>query len=96
MVANRLLREHRDRILDLARQHGARNVRVFGSAVRNETHAGSDIDLLVDLEPDATLIDLGSLLVDLEELLGCRVDIVTPASLHNAIRDQVLREAAPL
>jgi uncharacterized protein len=96
MVANRLLNQHRQSILDLAQQHRVRNIRVFGSAASGEMSADSDVDLLVDLEPEATLIDLGSLLVDLEELLGRRVDIVTSEAIHSAIRDQILREAVPL
>jgi predicted nucleotidyltransferase len=96
MVANRLLLREREAILDLARKHGATNVRVFGSAARDELDAGSDIDFLVDLDPQATLLDLGALLLDLEELLHRRVDVVTSAALHHAIRDEVLKQAVPL
>ena len=96
MVANRLLRQERDAILGLARKHGATNVRVFGSAANDEFGPSSDIDFLVDLEPDATLIDLGALLVALEELLQRKVDVVTSAALHRAIRDDILKQAVPL
>ena len=96
MDVNKLLREKRDKILQIAAERGAHNVRVFGSAARGEAGPGSDVDLLVDLEPDRSLFDLGGLLVDLEELLECNVDIVTEQGLHWYIRDRVLAEARPL
>lgn len=96
MVADPHLRTYREKILTLASRHGATNVRVFGSVARGTFREDSDIDLLVDLEPGYTLIDLGALLMDLQDLLGRRVEIVTPGALHSAIRDQILREAVPL
>ncbi len=87
---------HRSQILDLARRHGARQVYLFGSIVRGEATADSDIDVLVELEPDRSLFDLGGLLMDLEALLGRQVDVVTPAGLRELIRERVLREAVPL
>jgi len=90
------LTHHRQRILDLARKHGATRVRVFGSTVRGDATSESDIDLLVDLEPRRSLLDLGAFLMDVQDLLGCRVDVTTEASLHSYIRDRVLREAVPL
>ena len=90
------LGKNREKILDLAAKHGAHNVRVFGSAARGKMGPNSDIDLLVDLEPDRSLFDLGALLMDLQDLLGCKVDVVTAASLHWYIRDQILAEAQPL
>jgi len=91
-----LLSERREEIMRAAAQHGAHNVRVFGSAARGETTQASDLDLLVDLEPGRSLLDLGALLLDLQELLGCRVDVVTERGLRERIRDRVLREAQPL
>jgi predicted nucleotidyltransferase len=96
MVADPHLQTHRDEILRLASQHGAINVRVFGSVARGEAGPESDIDLLVDLQPGYTLIDLGALLMDLQDLLGRRVEVVTPGALHSHIRDQILREAVRL
>lgn len=95
MIANRLS-ANREAVLELARRHGVTNVRVFGSAARGELGPDSDIDLLVDLDSESTLIDLGALLMDLEDLLGRRVEIMTPGALHEAIRPDVLNEAVPL
>jgi uncharacterized protein len=92
---NRII-AHRDDIERLAREHKARNVRVFGSVARGEADEASDLDLLVDVEPDATLLDLGALLMDLQELLGCRVDIVTEEGLRERIREAVIKGAVPL
>lgn len=87
---------HRDRILQLAREHGASNVRVFGSAVRGTDREGSDIDLLVDVDEHVTLFTLTGLEQDLRELLGVAVDVRTPAEISRYIRDRVLAEARPL
>ena len=96
MVADALLNQKRDEILRLAARHGVRNVRVFGSAARGEAGPGSDVDFLVDLDSDHSLLDLGRLLMDLQDLLGRQVDLVTENGLHWYIRDRVLREATPL
>jgi uncharacterized protein len=89
------LQERREEILLLASRHGVRNLRIFGSVARGAATAESDLDLLVDLEPGATLIDLGAFQVEMEELLGRRVDVVEPSALHWYIRDRVLAEAVP-
>jgi predicted nucleotidyltransferase len=86
----------RDEILRLAAAHGARNVRVFGSLARGEQRAESDVDLLVDLEDDRSLMDLGGLLVDLEKLLGGRVDVATEQMLKPRVRSRALLDAVPL
>ncbi|MBN2316421.1 MAG: nucleotidyltransferase family protein [Sedimentisphaerales bacterium] len=91
-----LLRQRRDEILKLASQHGARNVRVFGSAARGEANADSDIDFLVELETDRTLFDLGALLMDLQDLLGRKIDIVTDDSIYWLLRRKILKEAVSL
>ena len=96
MTISRVVDEKRAMILDLAAKHGARNVRVFGSASRGEAGPQSDVDILVDLEPGRSLMDLGGLLMDLEDLLACKVDVVTEKSLHWYIRDKVLKEAVRL
>src|ERR687892_2922288 len=90
------LRSKRDAILAIAARYGARNLRVFGSVVRGEADAASDVDFLVELEPGRSLFDLGGLLMDLQDYLQCRVDVMTPATLKSRIRERVLREAMPL
>lgn len=96
MRTEEVLRSKRDEILRIAARHGAQNVRVFGSAVRGEAGAESDIDFLVDVGPNRTPFFPGGLLADLEDLLGCKVDIVTEDALHWYIRERVLKEAVPL
>ena len=88
--------DKRQTILQIARRHGATNVRVFGSVSRGEARADSDVDFLVDLDEGRSLFDLGGLLIDLQELLGCRVDVVTEKGLRSRIRERVLREAISL
>ena len=90
------LRGKRNEILRLATNYGARNVRVFGSLARGEADEASDLDLLVELDPGRSLLDLGGLQFELEALLGCRVDVVTERGLKLRIRDRVLREAVPI
>jgi predicted nucleotidyltransferase len=90
------VRMKRDQILQLAAKHGARNLRIFGSVARGEADQRSDVDLLVDLDPGRSLLDLGGLLMDLRELLGCPVDVVTEKGLRKRIRERVLKEAVPL
>jgi predicted nucleotidyltransferase len=80
-------------ILAAAARHGATNVRVFGSVARGDADAASDVDFLVDFEPGRSLLDLASLLVDLEDILGHRVDVVTEPGLKARVRQRVLAEA---
>lgn len=96
MTINKAIQEKREVILALAARHGACNVRVFGSVSRGEAGPQSDVDLLVDLEPGRSLMDLGGLLMDLEDLLGRKVDVVTEKGLHWYIHDKVLKEAVRL
>ena len=91
-----LIENNRSEILTLADRHGVRNVRVFGSMVRDDADDASDVDLLVSLPPDKTGLALGGLLMDVQDLLQRRVDVVTERDLHPALRDRVLREAQPL
>ena len=95
VTLNTLRQEKRAEILRLAETHGARNVRVFGSVVRADNREDSDVDLLVEFDTGKTLFDLIGLKLDLENLLGVTVDVVTPNSLRY-IRDRVLAEALPL
>jgi uncharacterized protein with HEPN domain/predicted nucleotidyltransferase len=96
MNISELLQEKREEILALAEKHGARNVRIFGSAARGEAGPESDVDFLVELEPGRSLLDLGGLLMDLQDLLNAKVDVVTEKSLHWYIRDRVIQGAIPL
>jgi uncharacterized protein len=96
MELNDLLRSRRDEILRIADKHGARNVRIFGSVARGDADVASDLDLLVEMDPGRTLFDMGGMLMELEALLGCKVDIVTERGLKKRIRDRVMKEAVPL
>jgi predicted nucleotidyltransferase len=96
MDMREVLKVKREEILRIAARHGARNVRVFGSVARGEADAGSDVDVLVDMEPGRSLLDMGGLLMDLQELLGRRVDVVSERGLRERIRERVLQEAIPL
>jgi predicted nucleotidyltransferase len=81
---------NREAVRDAVSRHRAANPRVFGSAAQGTDRDGSDLDLLVDAQPDATLFDLGALQVTLEELLGIPVDLLTPAELPVRIRQDVI------
>lgn len=96
MTPDQLLKEKREEILRVAARHGAHNVRVFGSVARGEADEESDIDLLVEFEPGRSLLDHAALLLELEELLGCDVDVVSDRGIKARIRERVLREAMPL
>jgi predicted nucleotidyltransferase len=90
------LQRRRGDILRIASEYGASNVRVFGSEARGEAGPESDIDLLVDMESDRSLLDLVGLGQDLEDLLGRRVDVLTVGSVHPLIQARILAEARPL
>ncbi len=90
------LERRRVDILRIAQQYGARNVRVFGSEARGEASPGSDLDLLVDMEPERSLLDLVGLGQDLEDLLGRHVDVLTAASVHPRLQASILADARPL
>jgi predicted nucleotidyltransferase len=96
MGMERLLEEKREEILRIAARHGASNVRVFGSVARGQAGPDSDVDFLVDLEPGRSLFDLGGLLVELQDLLGRNVDVITERGLRQRIRDRVVKEAMAL
>lgn len=81
MKLNERVQGHRQEILSLAQKYGARNIRIFGSVARGDTQKDSDIDVFVDLESGRSLLDHGGLLMDLQDLLGCRVDVVTAKGL---------------
>ena len=96
MGLEELLQKKRQEILKIAAKHGAYNVRIFGSVARGEADEKSDVDFLVDAGPRRTPFFPGGLVVDLEALLGRRVDIVTERGLRLRIKDRVLKEAIPL
>ena len=96
MELDELVISRREEILQLAAKHGAHNVRIFGSAARGDAGPESDVDFLVEFEDGRSLLDLSGLWLDLEELLGRKVDVAQPQTLHWYIRDRVLKEAIPL
>jgi hypothetical protein len=96
MNIKQLLSEKRDEIQNIAAKHGAYNIRIFGSAARGETGPDSDIDFLIDAGPTTSSWFPAGLILDLQEILGRRVEVVTEKALNPYIRDHVLREAVPL
>ena len=96
MRLEELVHAKREEILRVAAEHGAHNVRVFGSLARGEAREDSDVDLLVDMEPGRSLLDHSELLQDLQQLLGRKVDILTERSIYWLLRRRILREARPL
>lgn len=90
------LASHRQAIRQAVESHRVRNARVFGSVVRGEDSEDSDLDILIDPTPETTLFDLGGLQVELEELLGVHVDVLTPGDLPPKFRERVLAEAQPV
>ena len=96
MITSQLLLSKRQEILQIASRNGAYNVRVFGSVARGEARPDSDVDFLVNLEANRSLLDLARLLRELQTLLDCPVDVVTEAGLRPRLRLQVLKEARPL
>jgi predicted nucleotidyltransferase len=91
-----ILKEKREEILRIAARHGAHNVRVFGSVARGDARPDSDVDFLVEMEPGRSLMDVGELKMDLEDLLGRRVDVARPRALRAPLRHRVFSEAVPL
>lgn len=96
MNIRQLLKEKRDDIRNIAANHGAFNIRIFGSVVRGEDNPESDVDFLIDAGPTTSSWFPAGLILDLEEILGRRVEVVTEKALNPYIREQVLREAIPL
>jgi uncharacterized protein len=93
MKMRKVLAEKREEILQIAAKHGAYNVRLFGSAARGEEDQESDVDFLIDAGPQRTPWFPGGLIVDLETLLGRKVDVVTEKGLRHRIRERILQEA---
>ena len=96
MITKETVNEKRDDIRRIAAHHGAVNVRVFGSVARGEARDGSDLDLLIDVGPRVSSWFPAGLILDLEKLLDCRVEVVTERALRPELRDRVLAEAIPI
>jgi len=90
------LRARRELILEIAARHGVRNIRVFGSVAREEAGPGSDVDLVVEFEAGRGLLEHGGLIMDLQDALGCRVDVVSARGMRDRMRKRVEREAVAL
>lgn len=90
------LQSHRIAIRGVVESHHAKNARVFGSVVHGDDVEGSDLDILIDPTPDTTLMDVASIQVELEKLLGISVDVLTPRALPEKFRSIVLAEAMPV
>lgn len=90
------LADKRQEIIKIAQEHGAKNLRVFGSYIKGKSSEISDLDLLIELEPGRSLLDIIALKQDLEDILDCEVDVVTEAALSPYIREDVLKEAVGL
>ncbi len=96
MEIGEILKSKREEILEIAAAHGTLNLRVFGSVSRSESGPESDVDFLIELEPGRTLLDHAALYLELKQLLGREIDVVTEKGLRPRIRDRVLKEAIPI
>ena len=96
MITRRELLDRREAILEIARRHGAHDVRVIGSVARGDAGEVSDVDLIVHFDPDRTLFDHGELIMDLQDLLGVEVDVISEAGMRDRFRNHVLKEAIAL
>ena len=90
------LKAYREEILAIAKRHHAPNIRVFGSVARGESTKDSDVDFLVDVAPEQSVLDLISLIYELSDLLGCQVDVAQSTVLNPLMRDEVLKDAISL
>lgn len=91
-----LVKDKAKLIRRIARKHGATRLRVFGSHAYGTAKKSSDLDLLVELQPDRDLLDLIEFKLELEDILGCKVDVLTEGGLSPYLRSRILREATPL
>lgn len=96
MITKEILRQKQSDIKRIAAKHGAINLRVFGSVARDQSNQDSDLDLLVDVGPQTSSWFPAGLILDLENLLGCRVEVVTERGLNPELRDRVMNEAIPI
>lgn len=96
MALSSIIQTRRDDILRIATEHGASNIRVFGSVARGDDEPESDVDLLIQLESGRSLLDLIAIKQELEAVLGRSVDVLTEASISPYLREQILSEAVRL
>jgi predicted nucleotidyltransferase len=96
MSSEKLLKEKRKAVLAIAAKHGAKNLRLFGSVARGDFDSESDIDLLVKMDEGRSLLDLSALTLDLQELLGVKVDVVSEDGLYWLLRRRILKDSRPL
>lgn len=96
MRPSQILQQHRNEIRAIALRHRVQNVRVFGSALRDDDTEESDLDLLVDPTDKTTMMDIGAIRYELRQLIGIEVDVLTPRALPDSFRDKVLAEAKPV
>jgi len=96
MSLNKLIVHNCDAIKKIAQRYNAVNIRVFGSMARGDAKCDSDVDLLVDLDVNTSLLDRIALTQEIEDLLGRKIDLVTPDKLHRVIKERVMKEAIPL
>lgn len=91
-----LLNLHQRQVREIALRHRVANVKVFGSVLHGDDTDGSDLDLLVEPTAQTTMFDIGGIQFEVSELLGIKVDVLTPRALPASFRDRVLAEAQPL
>jgi len=96
MITRDLLKRHREEILEIARRYGARDIRIFGSVARGEAGKDSDVDFIVKFESGRSLFDQGGLLMDLQDLLGVKVDIISEGGIRPRWRAYLNQESIPL
>jgi predicted nucleotidyltransferase len=96
VLTREAIRKKREAILEIARRHGAHSIRIFGSVARGDAGESSDLDLIVRFDPERSLLDHGGLVMDLRDLLGVRVDVISEAGMRERFRAQALKEAIPL
>lgn len=96
MRITELLKTKREEIIQTASKYGATNVRLFGSQARREADSASDVDLLVHLEPGRSLLDHAALWMELEKILGCKVDVITERGIKPRVKERILKDAVPL
>lgn len=90
------LKERREQIIAIAERHGAKRIRLFGSLARGEESRDSDVDFLIELEPKRSLLDIIAIKQDLEDLLQCKVDVVTEKAVSPYVRDEIVTQAVGL
>ena len=96
MRRSELVQQKREEIAEIARRHGVTSIRLFGSAARGDDGPESDIDFLIEAGPVNSPWFPGGLVSDLEDLLGCRVDVVETGSISRTLRQRILQESIPL